>query len=106
MAKRNDVVRVDIKRAGIARLRVQPGVMADLERRAQLIAEAATRNAEAAGYDRLEFNGLAGFEVDSGKSKGAKGTRGRASVRTATNEAVRAEAHHRSLTAAILAGRG
>lgn len=78
-------VRIVLKRDGPRRLRKLPEVKADLERRAQRIAAAAGP----------------GMETDSDVGR----TRARASVRTTTNAARRAEATDRALTRAIDAGR-
>ena len=78
-------VRVKLNSAGVRRLLQSPEVLADLVRRAESIAAAAGP----------------GMEVDSEIGP----TRARASVRTATPEAVEAEAESRALTRAIDGGR-
>lgn len=78
-------IRVQLNRAGVRELLRSSEVRADLERRASAIARAAGD----------------GMETDSEVGP----NRARASVRTATSEAVKAEAEHRSLTSAIDAGR-
>lgn len=78
-------VRVELNKRGVAELLKSSEVQADLERRAQAIADAAGP----------------GMEVET--RVGA--TRARASVVTATAEAMRAEAEDRALTRAIDAGR-
>lgn len=79
-------VRIELNRAGVRELLTSPAVRADLERRARAIAAAAG----------------SGMEVDSEIGR----NRARASVRTATNAAMRREATERALTRAIDAGRG
>jgi hypothetical protein len=79
-------VTIKIKNAAIRDLLRSAAVRADLERRAEAIANAAGE----------------GMEVDS--DLGNK--RARASVRTASVKAVMAESEHRALTKAIDAGRG
>lgn len=103
MGKHGNVTRVTIKASGLAQIRTSNGVMEDLERRARLIADAATANARKT--KGLDHNGQEGMAVDSGKGKG-KNRRARASVRTATHAAMEAEATDRALTRAIKAGRG
>jgi len=77
--------KIVINRAGIVELLKSEGVAADLNRRAGAVAAAAGE----------------GHETDS-----AVGTRrARASVRTVTGKAVRAEAKDRNLTRAFDAGR-
>lgn len=83
---RATVTRVVMNRAGAAALLKSPGVLADLQRRANAIAGAAGE----------------GFEADA--RIGA--ARARASVHTASTEARVAEATDRALTRAIDAGRG
>lgn len=78
-------VRVELNRAAVRDLLKSPEVLADLERRAEAIAAAAGE----------------GMEVDSQIGS----NRARASVRTATFEAMRAEATERRLTRALDAGR-
>lgn len=78
-------VRLELNRAGMAALLKSEEVQADLRRRAQAIAAAAGE----------------GMDVDV--RVGA--TRARASVRTGTDEARRAEATDKTLTAALDAGR-
>lgn len=78
-------VKVVINRAGVRQLLQSPEVRADLERRANAIAAAAGD----------------GMEADSAVGP----TRARASVRTATHDAVVAEATDRTLTRALDAGR-
>ncbi|MDO8308565.1 MAG: hypothetical protein Q7V58_09470 [Actinomycetota bacterium] len=78
-------VTVRLHRARVRELLKSPEVLADLTRRAEAIAAAAGE----------------GCEVDSAVGR----TRARASVRTATPEAVRAEARDKILTRAIGAGR-
>jgi hypothetical protein len=101
MGKHGAVTKVKLNAAGFAQLRTSPGVMADLERRAGLIAAAATN---ATGED-TSHGSQEGFAVDTGTGKG-KNRRGRASVRTATRAAVVSEATDRTLTKAFKAGRG
>lgn len=79
-------VRIELNRANIAAMLRSPEALAVVEAPAQRIAAAAGE----------------GFEVDVR----AGATRARASVRTATYEAMRAEAVDKILTAAIDAGRG
>ena len=78
-------VRIELNRDGIAALLKSSEVQDDLRRRAEAIAKQAGD----------------GFEVDV--RVGAN--RARASVRTATIEAMRAEAESRTLTQALDAGR-
>jgi hypothetical protein len=101
MGKHGAVTKVTHKKTGYAQLRTSPGVMADLERRAGLIAAAATRGA---GED-TSHGSQEGFAVDTGTGKGPN-RRGRASVRTATRAAIQSEATDRTLTKAFRAGRG
>jgi hypothetical protein len=98
------VVRTKVKKSGIAKLRVAPGVMEDLVRRGKNIQAEAQANAEAAGWDRLPYKGKQGMELDVQKGKGLK-ARGRVSVRTGTTQAVHAEAKDRALTRAFQAGK-
>ena len=77
--------RIVFHHAGFDAVRSSPGVQADLHRRAQAIAEAAGD----------------GFEVNERVGK----HRARASVRTETFKARRAEAQDKVLTTAIDAGR-
>lgn len=81
------MAKVDIKltRTGPRQIRQSQGVLADMAARAERIAA------------------LAGPGMEAGASVGA--TRARASVITATYEAMRAEASSRALTRAIDAGR-
>ena len=81
-------VRVVLNRAGVRELLRSPEVQADLAERARRIAEAA--GGEEAGFETSVIVG---------------GNRARASVITATAEAMVAEAKHRTLTRAIDAGR-
>lgn len=78
-------VRIELNSKGVRQLLHDPGVLADLERRAKRIAAAAGE----------------GMETDSD----AGGTRARAVVITATRDAQRAEATDRALTRAVDAGR-
>jgi len=78
-------VRISVNRNGVGEILKSDKVRAELERRAQAIADSAGE----------------GFEADS--LIGA--TRARASVRTASFEAMQAEAKDRVLTRAIEAGR-
>lgn len=103
MAKPN-VTKFKPNKKGIAKLRSGPKVLAELERRAKLVQAAATRTAEAAGYE-LEHNGSPGMEIDVNKPKGPK-ARGRVSVRTTTRAAIEAEATDRVLTKAFQAAKG
>ena len=77
--------RVRLNRKGVRELLRSREVLSDLERRANAIAAAAGE----------------GMEVDSEIGR----NRARASVRTATREAVLAEAQQRALTRALDAGR-
>jgi len=77
--------KVRINRKGVRELLRSREVLSDLERRANAIAAAAGE----------------GMEVDSEVGR----NRARASVRTATREAVLAEAQQRALTRALDAGR-
>lgn len=77
--------KVRINRKGVRELLRSREVLSDLERRANAIAAAAGE----------------GMEVDSEIGR----NRARASVRTATREAVLAEAQQRALTRALDAGR-
>lgn len=77
--------RVRLNRKGVRQLLRSQDVLDDLERRADAIADAAGE----------------GMEVDSEVGR----SRARASVRTATSEAVRAELQDRALTRALDAGR-
>ena len=79
-------VKVKLNREGMAALLKDPRVLADLERRAQRIADAAGPGHEA--------------HAEAGT------TRARASVVTTTYDAMRAEATTRNLTRAFDAGRG
>lgn len=79
-------IRVEVNREGIAQLLKDPGVAADLERRARNIAAAAGP----------------GMEVEP-PFEGAR--RVRVTVRTGTYAAREAEAKNRALTRAIDAGR-
>lgn len=79
-------IKIEMNPAGVREVLQSEGVRADLRRRAEAIAAAAGE----------------GMEADS--RIGA--TRARASVVTATPEAMRAEAEDRALTSAIDAGRG
>lgn len=78
--------RIEINSAGAREILRSPKVLAEMERRARAIAQAAGP----------------GFEVEA--RLGAN--RARASVRAATFEARRAEAENRSLSRALEAGRG
>lgn len=78
-------VRIELNRDGVRELLRSQEVRDDLVRRARAIATAAGE----------------GMEVDSQVGK----HRARASVRTATDEAMRAEASDRALTRALDAGR-
>lgn len=78
-------IRIEMNRKGVAELLKSAEVQADLTRRAEAIATAAGP----------------GMEVDSRVGK----TRARASVRTDTFEAIKAEATDKVLTKAIDAGR-
>lgn len=78
-------VRVVLNRKGVRELLRSQQVLADLEARAQRIANAAGEGMEA--------------EAEIGRN------RARASVHTATPEAVRAEAESRALTRSLDAGR-
>lgn len=77
--------KVRLNRKGVRELLRSREVLSDLERRANAIAAAAGE----------------GMEVDSEVGR----NRARASVRTATREAVLAEAQQRALTRALDAGR-
>lgn len=79
-------VRIEMNRAGVGALLKSAEVQADLKRRAEAIAQAAGD----------------GMDVDVRVGK----TRARASVRTGTFEARRAEARDKALTSALDAGRG
>lgn len=79
-------VRIEMNPAGFQEILKSAGVQADLERRAEAIANAAGD----------------GMDVDVRVGR----TRARASVRTGTPEAMRAEARDKTLTRAIDAGRG
>jgi hypothetical protein len=79
------MIKVKLNRAGARALLKHPGVVADLANRGERIARAAGP----------------GMESDTHIGR----ARARATVRTATNEARRAEASGRRLTAAIDAGR-
>lgn len=79
-------VRIEMNPSGFQAILKSAEVQADLERRAEAIADAAGEGME--------------YDVRVGK------TRARASVRTATPEAMRAEARDKTLTRAIDAGRG
>lgn len=85
MTVAREKVTIRLHRARIRELLRSPDVQADLVTRAEAIAAAAGE----------------GCEVDSAVGR----TRARASVRTATPEAVRAEARDKTLTRAIGAGR-
>lgn len=78
-------VRVRMNRAGVRQLLRSPEVVADLERRARAIAEAAGD----------------GHEIDSSVGR----NRARVEVRTDTPAAKAREAKHRTLTASIDAAR-
>lgn len=80
------MIKIKINSKGIDQLLKSQGVSADLTRRAHAVAAAAGP----------------GMEVETRIGR----TRARASVVTATTEARRAEANHRRLTAALVAGRG
>jgi D-serine deaminase-like pyridoxal phosphate-dependent protein len=75
------VTKVKLNRAGIKSLMRSPEVLSDLEARAKRVASAAGE----------------GFEADSG----AGPNRARASVRTVTFDAMRAEGEDRALTRAL-----
>lgn len=81
-------VRIELNEAGIRELLRSQGVRDELLRRAQRIAEAA--------------GGAPDYEADSSLTH----HRARATVWTATPEAMRAEATDRALTRAFDAGRG
>lgn len=81
-------VRIVLNRAGVRELLRSPEVQADLQARAERIRDAA--GGEAAGFESSSVVGQ---------------NRARASVITATAEAMVAEAAHRTLTRAIDAGR-
>lgn len=78
-------VRIELNRQAVRDLLRSPEVAADLKRRADAIAKAAGEGMES--------------DIEIGPN------RARASVRTATFEAVRAEARKRALTRALDAGR-
>lgn len=86
-------VKVTLNIAAVKALRKSPEVRADLERRARAIA--ARANSQVHGGDQQNFD----VNVLSGS------TRARASVVTATPEAMQAEATRRVLTRSIDAGR-
>lgn len=104
MGKHGNITKVTVKKAGLARLRTDPAVMADLLRRGKNIQNAGNDNTRAAGYDPA-YKDLPGMELDSGTGKGSN-RRARVSVRTATRAAMEAEATDRALSRAIQAGRG
>jgi hypothetical protein len=79
-------MKVKLNRAGMAKLLREPGVLADLERRARAIANAAGE----------------GHEVHAEQGR----TRARAAVVTTSFEAMRKEATDRNLLRAFDAGRG
>lgn len=80
--------RVELNSAGVRELLTSPEIQADLAARAARIRDAA--GGEAAGFESSSI---------------VSGTRARASVITATAEAMVAEATNRTLTRAIDAGR-
>jgi hypothetical protein len=84
------MAKIKFNAAGFRALLSAPGVVADIERRAQAIARAAN-----ADGDHI---------VDVGVTR--KGGRARAAVITADYRAIRAEADRHNLTRAIDAGRG
>lgn len=86
-------VRIEVNSAGVRDILSSDGVLADLESRANRIAEAA------GGSPDFE----ASAQVVGGSSKLG---RAMAYVRTATQDGRRAEAEDRALTRAIDAGRG
>lgn len=79
-------VRIELHNAGFNQLRTSPGVVADINRRASRIAGAAGE----------------GMVVQPSRGSGA---RARASVKTETLAAKRAESERKALTRAIGAGR-
>lgn len=79
-------IKIEMNPAGVREILQSEAVRAELHRRAQLIADAAGEGMEA--------------------SSQIGATRARASVRTETPEAMRAEAEDRTLSSAIDAGRG
>lgn len=81
--------RIVLNSAAVRALLTSPEIQRDLAERAQRIADAA--GGEAAGFETSSVVGS---------------TRARASVITATAEAMVAEASHRTLTRALDAGRG
>jgi hypothetical protein len=81
-------VRVDLNEQGVAELLKSPEVLADLERRANAIADAA--GGEPEDYEVVVMIGR---------------TRARASIRTASHRARAAEARERRLTRSFEAGR-
>lgn len=92
-------VQLKFNRTGFRMIRTTPEVRADMERRAQNIADAAN-----AGLERtpLPDGGASGFLTDS---QITKGRRVRVAVYTSGIEARKAEARERKLTRALDAGR-
>lgn len=84
--------RVKFKPAGFRKLLNSPKILAELERRANAVAQAATADMDTPTNSKGEEH----FAVDVHKGK----KRGRASVRTHTNAAVIAEATEHTLTKA------
>lgn len=78
-------VKVQLNRRGVRELLRSPGVSADLRKRGEAIARAAGP----------------GHEVDTFRGR----SRARATVRTATVEAMLNEQHHKTLTNAVRVGR-
>ena len=88
MAKKAKVA-IKWRKGAFAELRTLPGVMAELDRRAEKIAAAAGP----------------GYAVNPARATGGK-VRGRASVKTATTAARRREAKDHTLLRALNAGKG
>lgn len=90
------------KMNGFRGVRTDPRAVAELERRAQLIADAASVGLVIKNTDDPRPRG---FLVDSQVTSGRTG-RARASVRTVGIEAMEHEGRNRALTRAFDAGRG
>jgi len=91
-------VRVKLNLAGIKEVFADPGVQAELRRRAEAIATEADSLMPEGGYERAKHHVV----MDSVTSRGNPAV----AVATATNEAKAMQAKHSTLTKALDAGRG
>lgn len=91
--------KVKIHLRGVREVFAQPGVTAELLRRGEAIAEAATANVVALGYPDYDHHKA---EVRTSRKTGAPIV----AVHGTTHEAAAAQARHSTLTRAMDAGRG